>query len=219
MLLRLSIAMICGGIIGINRGRKNRAAGIRTHMIICMGSALTMILGAYLTQMSLEWGNTVVSDPARISAQVVSGIGFIGVGTIFITGRQQVKGLTTAAGLWASACLGLAIGVGFYLAALICCVFILITVDVFSRIESRFFARSKNMTLCIELERMEALSDIMSTLEDRRAKITDVDISKASKDAPTDRIEISLVLERSASRNDIIVAIAAQPHVRLVEEL
>ena len=75
------------------------------------------------------------------------------------------------------------------------------------------------MTLCIELERMEALSDIMSTLEDRRAKITDVDISKASKDAPTDRIEISLVLERSASRNDIIVAIAAQPHVRLVEEL
>ena len=104
--------------IGLERGRKGRAAGFRTYMLVCLGAALTMLLGQYEFEMlnfhwqSLSGGQT--TDVTRFSAQVINGVGFLGAGTIIVTGRQEVKGLTTAAGLWASACVGLAIGAGFY---------------------------------------------------------------------------------------------------------
>ena len=119
--VRLTVAMICGGIIGLERGRRRRPAGFRTHMLVCMGAALTMLIGQYVaTRLAADpslAGRT--TDVARLGAQVINGIGFLGAGTIIVTGRQEVKGLTTAAGLWASACMGLAIGAGFYLGALL----------------------------------------------------------------------------------------------------
>ena len=129
VLVRLLAASVCGGIIGIDRGKKHRPAGFRTHMLVCMGAALTILLSTYLCAMltgslwNLNPGEVMITtDVSRFGAQVINGIGFIGAGTIIITGRQQVKGLTTAAGLWASACMGLAIGAGFSSAALIACV-------------------------------------------------------------------------------------------------
>ena len=97
IIARLCLAVLCGGIIGVERGRKGRPAGFRTHILVCLGSALAMMTNAYLIE---YYGG---GDPARLGAQVISGIGFLGAGTIIVTGRQQVKGLTTAAGLWASA--------------------------------------------------------------------------------------------------------------------
>ena len=116
IILRLSLAMIFGGIIGFDRGKKKRPAGFRTHILVCIGSALAMITNQYIVQVMGMGG-----DPTRLGAQVISGIGFLGAGTILVTGRQQVKGLTTAAGLWASACMGLALGIGFYEGAIIGC--------------------------------------------------------------------------------------------------
>ena len=114
ILLRLLLAMLFGGVIGLERGRKRRAAGFRTYMLVCLGAALTMLLSQYLHRMlNTVWsGAALTIDVSRISAQVINGIGFLGAGTIIVTGRQQVKGLTTAAGLWASACMGIAIGAG-----------------------------------------------------------------------------------------------------------
>ena len=120
LLLRLILAMLCGGLLGLERGRKRRPAGSRTYMLVCLGAALTMVLSQYeYVMLTTEWADVstelgIRTDVARFGAQVVNGIGFLGAGTIMITGRQQIKGLTTAAGLWASACMGLAIGAGFY---------------------------------------------------------------------------------------------------------
>ena len=105
---RLLTATVCGGIIGIERGKKHRPAGFRTHMIVCLGAALTMILSIYITDMlvnvwEIGYSQNTRIDISRLGAQVINGIGFLGAGTIIVTGRQQIKGLTTAAGLWASA--------------------------------------------------------------------------------------------------------------------
>ena len=120
VLLRLVLAMAFGGMIGLERGRKHRAAGFRTYMLVCLGSALTSILSQYLfVQLGTVWAEIAVTtgkqvDVSRLGAKVYSGIGFLAAGTIIVTGRQEVKGMTTAAGLWASACMGIAIGAGFY---------------------------------------------------------------------------------------------------------
>ena len=103
--LRVLAAVIIGGLIGIERGMKNRPAGMRTYMTVCLGSCLVMMTNQYIYQMYS------IGDPVRMAAQVVSGIGFLGAGTIVVTRRSQIKGLTTAAGLWASAAVGLAVGI------------------------------------------------------------------------------------------------------------
>ena len=106
--VRILTAIVLGGAIGLERGMKNRPAGLRTYMLVCIGACMVMITNQYAVQV---FG---VGDPVRMAAQVVSGIGFLGAGTIIVTSRNQIKGLTTAAGLWASACVGLAVGIGFY---------------------------------------------------------------------------------------------------------
>ena len=118
--LRLLLSAVIGFSLGMERGRKRRPAGCRTYMLVCMGATLTLLLSQYeyymLTNrwydLALEIG--IRTDVSRFGAQVINGVGFLGAGTILVTGRREVKGLTTAAGLWASACMGLAIGAGFY---------------------------------------------------------------------------------------------------------
>ena len=107
IVLRILSAAILGGILGVERGRKNRAAGLRTYMLVCVGSCLIMLTNQYIYQVCQS------GDPVRMGAQVVSGIGFLGAGTIIVTRRSQIRGLTTAAGLWADAAVGLALGIGF----------------------------------------------------------------------------------------------------------
>ena len=120
VMLRLLLAMIIGGCIGLERGRKRRPAGFRTYMLVCLGAALTVLLSQYeFTMVQGPWRELaqqigIKTDVSRFGAQVINGIGFLGAGTILVTGHQQVTGLTTAAGLWASACTGLAVGAGFY---------------------------------------------------------------------------------------------------------
>ena len=106
---RLLTATLAGGIIGLERGANRHPAGFRTHILVCLGATLAMLTNQYIIEIL-----GIPSDPARLGAQVITGVGFLGVGTIFVTGRSKIKGLTTAAGLWASASLGLAIGIGFY---------------------------------------------------------------------------------------------------------
>ena len=110
---RILAALLIGGILGMERGMKNRPAGLRTYMLVCVGSCLIMMTNQYIYQL------TGVGDPVRLGAQVVSGIGFLGAGTIVVTRRSHIRGLTTAAGLWAAAGVGLALGIGFYEAALV----------------------------------------------------------------------------------------------------
>ena len=122
ILIRLILAVVTGVLIGIDRRMKRRGAGIKTHVLVCLGATIVMMTGQYI---SIYFGTG--QEVSRMGAQVVSGIGFLGVGTIIVTGRNQVRGLTTAAGLWACACTGLALGIGFYEGALLVLLFIYIT--------------------------------------------------------------------------------------------
>ena len=134
--IRLILSTILGGIIGIERERRNQPAGLRTHIILCVGSTLMMLVSIYV---ATEIGNPENSDPGRIAAQVVSGIGFLGAGAILRFG-VSIKGLTTAASLWTTAGIGLAAGAGFYVGSLLATVIIIIALSLLSRWEKVFLA-------------------------------------------------------------------------------
>ena len=134
--VRLILSVIVGGCIGLERGRHGRAAGLRTHVLVCLGAAMAALVGLYTVK---ELGFS--SDPMRLGAQVISGIGFLGAGTIMTRNQAQITGLTTAAGLWATASIGLAIGVGFYWAVFVGFTALLLTMTLlprFARQEKRF---------------------------------------------------------------------------------
>lgn len=128
--VRMIAAVILGGAIGFARTKQGQAAGLKTHVLVSLGASLATIVGLYTTEI-LGYNN----DPMRVAAQVVSGIGFLGVGTIFVVGKSHIKGLTTAAGLWTTACIGLACGVGFVSVALVSTIIVMITMTVVNRIE------------------------------------------------------------------------------------
>ncbi|MBQ8719797.1 MAG: MgtC/SapB family protein [Clostridia bacterium] len=144
--VRLVLAMIVGGIIGLERGKQGRAAGMRTHILVCIGSALVSLIGFFSTSVLGSGG-----DPLRIAAQVVSGIGFLGVGTILIKGRFQITGLTTAAGLWTSAAIGLALGAGFYEGAIVTTVLAIATITVVHFLEYRINKKYSRFGIYVEI--------------------------------------------------------------------
>lgn len=146
VIIRLLMAVIFGGIIGLERGKQGRAAGMRTHILVSLGSALTAMIGFYLYE-SLD----MATDPMRLSAQVISGIGFLGVGTILIKGRFQITGLTTAAGLWATATIGLAVGAGFYVGAATAFLLIILSMTIFHRLEYRITKRYNRFGIYMEI--------------------------------------------------------------------
>jgi putative Mg2+ transporter-C (MgtC) family protein len=139
---RLALAAVMGSVIGWERQRKEGAAGLRTHMMVCLGSALVMIVSAFGFEDILGRPD-VVLDPSRIAAQVISGIGFLGAGTIVFLRPQVIRGLTTAAGLWTVAAIGLAVGGGLYLAAIATTVIALLILAVIKPLEHRMMERRK----------------------------------------------------------------------------
>jgi len=141
-LFRLLIACILGGLIGYERESMNRPAGFRTHILVCMGAALVMLTSEFIFE---KYKETINIDPARLGAQVISGIGFLGAGTIIREG-SSVKGLTTAASLWAVSCVGIAAGIGFYEGAIVASFVIYLTLIVLKRLEHSF-SRKKHLNV------------------------------------------------------------------------
>ena len=224
VLVRILVATFCGGVIGIERGKKNRPAGFRTYILVCMGACLAMLLGEYFACMYSLWNGQITSminsDVARVGAQVINGIGFLGAGTIIITGNQQVKGMTTAAGLWASACMGLAIGAGFYEGALIGCLLIIITTAIFSKLEAFILLRSRNVNLYIEFEKPDDLANITGRLRTKNVRIYDVEFVKARQaNNKYPGAIFSLQLPKKTSHSSVVTEIATIEAVKKIEEL
>ena len=153
VIVRMVLAMIFGGTIGFERGLRQRAAGLRTHMLLCVGAASTMLVSQYM------YASYGVGDPARLSAQVLSGIGFLGAGTIIINRRNQVKGLTTAATLWATACMGLAVGSGFYECALVMYVLLIFILLLVSILDNKYLKIETSTAIYLEVRREAGLGD------------------------------------------------------------
>ena len=158
-LIRLALAMFTSGILGIERARKRRPAGMRTYTLVCIGACSTMLCGLYLYEV---YGPGF--DPARMAAQVISGIGFIGAGTIIVAPYQRVRGLTTAAGLWGVACLGIIIGVGNYVIALGVFVAMLVTMLVDEKLELVFLRHLMRIHVTVLMRSLDVLPEIRSAM-------------------------------------------------------
>lgn len=168
VIIRIVVAVIFGGIIGMERGMKNRPAGLRTYMLVCVGSCLIMLTNQYLFQI------TETGDPMRLGAQVVSGMGFLGAGTIIVTRHNQIKGLTTAAGLWACAGVGLALGVGFYEGAIAAGFAVFATLTLLQRWDNRLHRKSKMLELYIEFSEDLGIGDLIRSLRAMDVEVFDV---------------------------------------------
>lgn len=211
--LRLLLAVILGGIIGFERGRAGRPAGLRTHILVCLGSTLAIMTNQYVFQV---YG---VSDPTRIAAQVVSGIGFLGAGTIIVTGRHQVKGLTTAAGLWATACMGLAIGIGFYKAAIFTCILIVFATIVLHRFDNMMLSKSKVLDVYIEVNRAIPINGVIEKIKAYNMAIDSIEMVKASYDNNAMAAIMTLRMKHKRLRIDVIAYICAIDGVEFAEEI
>ena len=152
--VRVLLAAVLGGLVGSERGRRGRAAGMRTHVLVCLGAAMTSMVGLYSAEVL---GFT--SDPLRVSAQVISGIGFLGAGTIMTRNHAQITGLTTAAGLWATASLGLCIGTGFYGGVLAAFLVILVTMVALPSLERKRRTRREYVCYYLELDNVKRTDD------------------------------------------------------------
>jgi putative Mg2+ transporter-C (MgtC) family protein len=213
-ILRLLIAALAGSFIGIERERLQWAAGLRTHMLVCVGSCLVIIVSAY--GFSDVLGTHIVLDPSRVAAQVVSGIGFLGAGTILLRG-EVVKGLTTAASLWAVAAIGLAVGSGLYIAALATTLIALLILAGLKPIEDRVRDRMQTRLILVTAKRGEmsiaTLHDVLGVRSDRVKQF--ILLQDAMDDLDT--IQITVFRLPTVVIDDIMAKLRALPFVLKAE--
>lgn len=187
--LRLVLALILGGLIGMERGRHGRAAGMRTHILVCVGSCMTALVGLYIFQHI-----NVDENITRIAAQVISGIGFLGAGTIMIRNQSIITGLTTAAGVWCTATIGIALGYGFYLGAVVATVIALITATLLSRLET---GKKNILRYYLELEDAKKVTDTLEAIKDKYPSMKHPEISAPKSQLPNAvGLSITLVLDK-----------------------
>ena len=220
---RLVLAFICGGLIGLEREHKHRPAGFRTHILICTGAALCTLISQYIISSSAAiFGDiSVTCDPTRLGAQVVSGMGFIGAGTIIFTKRRQVKGITTAAGLWTTAIIGLSAGVGFYEITAFATLLLLITNMAFSKLEWISISKARSTNLYIEYDSASRITEIVDQIKQLDVSIGHMEISKSTTEHGTSPCAILgiYINSRRLSREMIFNAISQFDGISAVEEL
>ena len=212
--LRIFAAVIIGGLLGLERGMKNRAAGLRTYMLVCVGACVIMLTNQYIYQ---AYGS---GDPVRMGAQVVSGIGFLGAGTIIVTRRNQIKGLTTAAGLWASAGVGLALGIGFYEAAVTGAVAIFIIMTLLQKMDDRMHRKNRVLEVYLELSKDQSLGDFLRQIREQDIDISNVQRELDSESEDGSRAYVALMkTKKRSSHVDIMEKLQTMQGVVYIEEL
>ncbi|MFR3556975.1 MAG: MgtC/SapB family protein [Paraclostridium sordellii] len=176
IITRLLIALIIGGLTGLEREKSYQFAGFRTHILVAVGSCITSITSVILF---IDYGGKTSLDPSRLTAQVLSGIGFLGTGAI-LKNSSGIRGLTTAAGIWATACIGIAIGYGQYTLGILAWVFVLITLYILKNIDKLLFRKKQNI-LTIEVDDINIVSTLYNKLEKSQIKINNIDINNGYK--------------------------------------
>lgn len=166
MVLRFLAATLAGAVVGYTRGKTQHAAGLRTHILVCIGAAGTVIMSEFFI-----CTRGIPGDVARIPAQVVSGIGFLGAGSIIVTGRNHVTGLTTAAGLWASACMGLAAGAGYFSCVFVMCTLILLVLEILHKVDKHYIRNSRQMFIYLETTKGIRVGEILSLLNQNGVQV------------------------------------------------
>ncbi len=213
IVVRTMLALVIGGALGMDRGRKNRPAGLRTYMLVCLGSTMVMMTNQYVSQ-AFKTG-----DPVRLGAQVISGIGFLGAGSIVVTGRSQIRGITTAAGLWAAACVGLAIGIGLYEVALIGSVMVFLVLTYMQKMDAQLRKRAKVIDVYVELDGKAAISPFIKYLRDASLQVSNLQMQNDIHIAETVSFIATIRSTSNQNRAEILRRIQRGPHLSFVEEL
>lgn len=211
---RIVLALVIGGILGIERATRLRPAGFRTYMLVCLGATLVMMTNQFISD---TYG---MGDAARLGAQVISGIGFLGAGTIIVTRHNQIKGLTTAAGLWIAACLGLAIGIGFYMGAVIVGLVVLLVMTLFRKIDQHLEEYSRYIQLFVTFESQDAFQNFITYCNNHDLGIREIEISKST--IPHEKgVFIVMVLEnkKRIRRSNIVRRLSGLEGVQGLEEI
>lgn len=212
--LRMLLAVVCGGAVGIEREYKRRPAGFRTHILICMGACMTTLTSQYLY---LCMG--YFTDMARLGAQVIAGIGFIGAGTIIVTRQQRVKGLTTAAGLWSTAIIGLALGAGFFEISIFATFLILMAEIVFSKIAYGIMDSAPEINLYLEYTDATCLDSVLQLFREKNVKVQNMEITRTLMEHNNACAIFDLRLHKKYKVNDLVQDINSFPNVAQVNEL
>lgn len=212
--LRILCAVFLGGLLGLDRGLKNRPAGMRTYMLVCVGSCLIMLTNQFIYQ------SAGTGDPVRMGAQVVSGIGFLGAGTIIVTRRSQIKGLTTAAGLWAAAGVGLALGVGFYFGAALGGAAIFGVMTLLHRMDNKLQSNARTIEVYVEMSQDFSVGDFLRELRLRNLELHDL---QREHDAPREQgvraYLATLRAQRRTSHIELLEDLTKIPGILFIEEL
>lgn len=212
---RLFLAVVFGGIIGLERGAAKHPAGFRTHILLCVGAALVMLTNQYIYS---TMTNSV--DPSRMGAQVITGVGFLGGGTILVTGGQKIKGLTTAAGLWASACIGLALGIGFYTGAIIAGFLVFTSLTFLKRIETYVYDLSRIMDLYVELESLSDLKEYQVFVRNQGIQIHSSHLNKTGPGQSGGiGFHMSVRIPKGMKHSDAIELLSNHGGIYLIEEM
>ena len=211
MVLRMVIATVCSGVIGLERSSKNRPAGLRTHILVCIAAAAASMTGHFL-YLNLH----LPTDPSRMGAQVISGLGFLGAGTIIVTNKQSIKGLTTAASLWATGIAGLAIGAGFYEGGIIASILILVIQHLFINIgyNIRYLPE---FSVSLTYDHRRALDSILRYCKDIGCAITDLQVTSEENAHPRYQALISLRPNRNVDQEQIIGHIRSSGDIHSVK--
>lgn len=227
MVLRMCLAMLCGGLLGYGRSRRERPAGLRTYMLVCMAACAAVLVSLYEYEMLHgPWafvGSDEVKkfDVARIAAQTISGIGYIGAGIIIKASHQQVSGLTTATGLFAAVCMGLACGVGFFECVIPAVILVYLVLNVMSPLEGEFKRKLRNMTLSVQFESAENIEAIRNVLEKLEATVYDIEVERAesTEHHHASAIFILKMSREKHSHSGILTSVAELPFVYGVSEI
>ncbi|MDA1761936.1 MgtC/SapB family protein [Bacillus cereus] len=215
-IIRIGVAGLLGAMIGIEREIRSKEAGLKTHFLVAVGSALIMVVSKYAFS-DIVFEDHTSLDPSRIAAQVVSGVGFLGAGTIIIQ-KQAVKGLTTAAGLWATAGIGLAIGAGMYVVGIGATILVLIGLEIVSRIFKVQFLFPQNITVQMCINKQEAVQQILETLQVNGIPILSYEVKALQQDTEiVYKVGIQLKNISSEEKNEFIQHMQALPEVTFIK--
>ncbi|MDF2590755.1 MAG: hypothetical protein K0S75_221 [Clostridia bacterium] len=214
ILIRLALACFLGGLIGLERERNKQPAGLRTHILVCVGATLVMLCNIFIFE---KYKGVANIDPARLGAQVISGIGFLGAGTIIKEGLS-IRGLTTAASLWVVACMGIAIGLGFYSGALIATFFILVILIFFSKFEYLFNIKTIKSVLILKSVNSEGQINVI----ENKLKEFEIIFSNVSVESAEDNliaIRINLTKSKDISINKLMEELYKLEGIKYVQIL
>ncbi len=212
--LRILLAIGIGLLLGLERGLKNRPAGIRTYTLVCVGAALVMMTNQFVFQ---QWH---ISDPVRLGAQVISGIGFLGAGTIIITGKNQIRGITTAAGLWTAACCGLAVGIGFYEGALLGGLVVLLVMGALEKLDLHIRSHARSIDLFMEFDTAARFSDFVEYAQSHGIEITNIQMQRTKQNGDSFfNILFTAELSLPTRHSEVLGTLHAGPGVSYIEEV